>query len=280
MRNIKKFLSASISFVLILSMLIGVLNVSNVFASPATNNDWSTGWKRCTVDDGSVLIGHSYAACYSNNRTGINLQSGEEVYISDVSNGMGYCSDKSGWFSLSYLDAISHSDDTSQNCTAESSEDAKNILDYAIAHLSYTEGDNNENVFAPALGFANNRLWCASFISYVGLEAGIDNSILYRSASCYDIAKNFYECGNFRNEDSGYVPNPGDIVFFDWGCRHHEFGYRRETFDHVGIVEYVDDDGLIHTIEGNTHQQSRYGSDGVFRRTRSSCTIIGYGVIS
>ena len=34
MRNIKKFLSASISFVLILSMLIGVLNVSNVFASP------------------------------------------------------------------------------------------------------------------------------------------------------------------------------------------------------------------------------------------------------
>ncbi len=46
-----------------------------------------------------------------------------------------------------------------------------------------------------------------------------------------------------RWKDSGYLPQPGEIIFFDW----NEDGIP----DHVGIVEKVDG-GVIYTIEGNS----------------------------
>jgi CHAP domain len=47
------------------------------------------------------------------------------------------------------------------------------------------------------------------------------------------------------------VPSPGDLIV--WGGRH------------IGIVESVDPDGSIHTIEGNSSNavsRRTYGADG------------------
>lgn len=61
----------------------------------------------------------------------------------------------------------------------------------------------------------------------------------------------------------GYVPAPGDIIFFDWE--------QDGESDHVGIVEYVEGD-YVHTVEGNT-------SNSVARRSYrlDSSSVIGYG---
>ena len=47
--------------------------------------------------------------------------------------------------------------------------------------------------------------------------------------------------------DNSYIPNPGDIIFFDWD---DEDGLNGQP-DHVGIVEKVEN-GYVYTIEGNS----------------------------
>lgn len=63
-------------------------------------------------------------------------------------------------------------------------------------------------------------------------------------------------------------PQPGDLVLFDWD--------RDGRADHIGIVEKVNADGSIATIEGNT-TNPQTGREGVWRRTRSMSTILGFG---
>jgi hypothetical protein len=46
--------------------------------------------------------------------------------------------------------------------------------------------------------------------------------------------------------------------------------------DHIGIVERVNADGSIGTIEGNT-ENPQTGQEGVWRRTRSMGTVLGFG---
>ena len=49
---------------------------------------------------------------------------------------------------------------------------------------------------------------------------------------------------------AGSTPAPGDLIVWD---------------EHIGVVESVDPDGTIHTIEGNSSDkvsQRTYGSDG------------------
>jgi surface antigen len=62
----------------------------------------------------------------------------------------------------------------------------------------------------------------------------------------------------------GTKPKVGAMVFYDWGG-----SKSRANIDHVGIVEKVNSDGSIVTIEGNH-------SNAVARVNRSS-NIVGYG---
>lgn len=67
-------------------------------------------------------------------------------------------------------------------------------------------------------------------------------------------------------QDNTYIPNPGDIIFFNWDGD--------SLVDHVGIVEKVEG-GRVYTIEGNSNnacRQNRYslGYSGIY----------GYGILS
>ena len=66
-------------------------------------------------------------------------------------------------------------------------------------------------------------------------------------------------------QEAGYIPVPGDIIFFNWD------GDQSGGADHVGIVERVEGE-VVHTIEGNT-------SDSCARRSYrlDSNVIRGYG---
>lgn len=66
------------------------------------------------------------------------------------------------------------------------------------------------------------------------------------------------------------TPKRGDIVFFDFTGKH-----TKRT--HVGIVERVNPDGSITTIEGNTSVTSNDNGGAVMRRTRYKYQVTSYG---
>ena len=81
---------------------------------------------------------------------------------------------------------------------------------------------------------------------------------------------------SFRNrgawKDSN--PQPGDVVFYAWSPG-------SGVADHVGIVEAVNDDGTIVTIEGNTDDPSlpAYQCGNACRRKRrTTFYVLGYGM--
>ncbi|WP_427157980.1 CHAP domain-containing protein [Aliinostoc sp. HNIBRCY26] len=85
--------------------------------------------------------------------------------------------------------------------------------------------------------------------------------------------KGFSYCGDgvnwFKNKGWWHTtPKVGDVVFYDW----KNGGV---PFDHVGIVEQVED-GYIIAIEGNTSEGNDSNGGKVMRRKRNT-GIIGYG---
>lgn len=88
--------------------------------------------------------------------------------------------------------------------------------------------------------------WCADFASWCAAQAGIP---LGQNGEGFQGVGALWEwaeaSGRAIPADAG-APAPGDLIV--WGS------------DHVGIIEAVDPDGTIHTIEGNS-------SDEVAQRT-------------
>jgi len=94
-------------------------------------------------------------------------------------------------------------------------------------------------------GFGGRVEWCACFVSWCADQCGyIDAGIIPKFAGCTTGGYWFIERGQWA--DNRYIPQPGDIIFFDWD-NDGEDGER----DHVGIVEKVEY-GYIYTIEGNS----------------------------
>lgn len=107
-------------------------------------------------------------------------------------------------------------------------------------------------------GFDERVEWCACFVSWVANQAGyIEKNIIPKFAGC-ETGVNWFKAMNEWREP-GYVPKPGDIIFFDWEVD--------GTVSHVGIVEKVENN-KIYTIEGNSTnddcQERSYSIDNRF----------------
>lgn len=130
-------------------------------------------------------------------------------------------------------------------------------------------GGNNESTrireYRTATAGAENTPgpWCAYFVSWLAKEAGAPIGAGGNGTGYVPTLEAWgKQEGRFVEHGQG-LPSPGDIVIFDWGSR--------GTADHTGIVERVDADGTVHTIEGNA-------SDTVMRRDYPASTddIKGY----
>jgi hypothetical protein len=135
---------------------------------------------------------------------------------------------------------------------------AQDVINYAAKFIGYKEGRNNDNKFGVWYGM-NNAPWCAIFVSYCFYNSGLPLPATTN--------KGFAYCGFgidwFKKNGQWHTtPQVGDVVFYNWPTT-------GEKFDHVGIVENVNANGSIGTIEGNE-------SDQVKRMNRIS-NIIGYG---
>lgn len=137
------------------------------------------------------------------------------------------------------------------------------ILDIARGELGTLESGNNRGA---ALKYPQHfgrgaEAWCADFTSYVLQKAGLDMNDPYTPSVVNQLKRD----GNWKGKSN---PQPGDLVLFDWDGD-------REA-DHIGIVERVNPDGTIGTIEGNT-ENPQTGQEGVWRRTRTMGTVLGFG---
>jgi hypothetical protein len=99
--------------------------------------------------------------------------------------------------------------------------------------------------------------WCAYFTSWAARQAGVP---LGDSGQGFGRVDDVYawaqRAGKAIPNGAGVTPQPGDLIVWD---------------EHIGVVESVDGNGTIHTIEGNS-------SDQVARRTYApgSRPAIGY----
>lgn len=110
--------------------------------------------------------------------------------------------------------------------------------------------------------------WCAGFVSAVAQACGLTD-YLYPECGCDRMIELYKAAGRWM-EDDGYLPEPGDTIFYDW--QDSGQGDNRGSADHVGLVVDVQGDQIT-ICEGNM-------SDAVGIRTlfRDNRYIRGYGL--
>lgn len=152
------------------------------------------------------------------------------------------------------------------------------LIGVAKTQLGYIELDSSGNPISSSSdgGYTKygdsfgepNGAWCAYFISWCASQAGIPSSILPRLGNCGTLTSWYKNRSIYYTRSSGYIPKPGDMVFFNWSGG--------ASAQHIGIVTGVSGDNL-YTIEGNTGGSEGYMCNG---RTRSlsSAAVLGYGV--
>ena len=82
-------------------------------------------------------------------------------------------------------------------------------------------------------GFENRAEWSAMFVSWVADQAGyINQNRVLKTPNVLAMRDWFYENEKFKRHDEEYLPQSGDLIFFDWTGG-------RTGKDFVGIVEYA-----------------------------------------
>ena len=141
----------------------------------------------------------------------------------------------------------------------------ENILKIAageVGTVERTDRNDGEVLKYPRAFGRGSEKWCADFTSWVLTQAGGEMDDPYTPSVVNELKIR----GLWKSP--GEDPEPGDLVLFDWNDDN--------IADHIGIVEGVNDDGSIATIEGNTENPDT-GREGVWRRDRDLSTVLGFG---
>lgn len=115
-------------------------------------------------------------------------------------------------------------------------------------------------------GFDKRIEWSAIFVSWVASQAGyLDQGRVLNTPSPLLMMKWYQDNRKFQEPTADYIPQAGDLIFFDWKGK-------KTGKDHVGIVEYSGGN-IVQVIEGNSNNL-------VHRRTYAldNMAISGYGI--
>ena len=144
-----------------------------------------------------------------------------------------------------------------------SDDDGKITSNNALVAIAQSQiGNEGGETYWRWYGFESRVDWCAIFVSWCGDQAGmLETDSIPKYAVCDDGIRWFIRNGKWYNRR--IEPKAGMIIFFDWD----DDG----VSEHTGIVEKCED-GLIYTIEGNSHDvcKRKWYAAG-------DKTIMGYG---
>ena len=148
----------------------------------------------------------------------------------------------------------------------------QDFLAAAASEIGYTESPagSNRTKFAAEAGHANGYAWCLTFMVAVARRTKTQvPAAVAGTAYTPSAVQAFKNAGKWTT-----TPKVGAWAFFD-------FPDNVNRVQHVGVVEKINADGTITTIEGNTSSGStgsQTNGGGVFRRKRSRSTVVGYGL--
>ncbi len=149
-----------------------------------------------------------------------------------------------------------------QLVTYNISADVGKLVEVAKKELGTPNGDK----YWQWGGFDKRIEWSAIFVSWVASQAGyLDQGRVLNTPSPLLMMKWYQDNRKFQEANTDYLPQAGDLVFFDWKGG-------KTGKDHVGIVEYSGGN-IVQVIEGNSNNLVR-------RRTYSldNVAISGYGI--
>ena len=154
----------------------------------------------------------------------------------------------------------------------------ENIIAIAKSQLGYHESDRNFVIDDEGKLQGYTRYghwygsryedWCAMFVAFVLNYADITEYTVPRSGNCENWKNRLNGLGAYEKRDD-YVPQAGDLIFFDW--KDSKTNKRDGEADHIGIVTSVSGN-TVYTIEGNSGRavsRQEYALD--------SKDILGYG---
>lgn len=124
-------------------------------------------------------------------------------------------------------------------------------------------------------GFGDN--WCAMFVSYCTDNMGyIDDGVIHWFVGCTSAGiLQFRKEGRFEEGyafGGTYVPQPGDIIFFNWDGGN-------SMSHHVGIVTEMDG-SLVRTVEGNRGGSWSSSTVQEYAYEYKSSYVVGYFPLS
>lgn len=130
------------------------------------------------------------------------------------------------------------------------------VVETALSYLGCNEADGSHkkiidlyNSHIPrARGYKvkYTDAWCATFVSAVVIECGLTD-IMPTECSCTKMIELYKAKGRWQESDS-YVPQPGDLIMYDWNDSGK--GDNKGQPNHVGIVIAVNGDSFT-VLEGN-----------------------------
>ena len=137
------------------------------------------------------------------------------------------------------------------------------LLNLATAYLGVEEGSdehhtiidtyNGHEPLAQGYQVRYDDDWCATFVSFCAIEAGMTD-VIPTECGCERQIGLWMAMDRWVEKDS-YLPLPGDIIYYDWDVR--TLGNSTGWSDHVGIV--VGTHGpFIKVIEGNKDDSVDY----------------------
>ena len=121
---------------------------------------------------------------------------------------------------------------------------------FAQQFIGYNAADGSADLFFSISNVnkgqsSSNLAWCGAFAKYALQESGIQVPSwfknIYNPDYCPEVANAAINSGAVIDRSQAKA---GDIILFDQSANGEK--------DHIGIVTGVDEDGTVHTIEGNT----------------------------
>ena len=149
---------------------------------------------------------------------------------------------------LQKTDAIEKAQNSAQDYKF-SALNSDEVLNLAQSFIGCNEADGSANKFLNG-GSSSSTPWCAAFVDYVIKNSQNSEEI----ADWYENIDNKWYCQNVfdsAKENNALISQEeaqaGDLILF--------YSDSKGRYAHIGFIESIDENGIIHTIEGNTQNQ-------------------------
>lgn len=140
------------------------------------------------------------------------------------------------------------------------------VVEGTIEHKKIVDIYNSQRKLPQGYRLQYDDAWCAAFMTFIGIQLGISDIIL-PECGCPNMLELYKAIGRWEERDN-YVPQPGDLVMYNWNGKS---GENTGSPNHVGMVVSVKGK-TIRVIEGNYQNKVQYRDICVeYIKTRGFC---------